>query len=79
LEGFGVTESQVVNEWISQGKLEQRREDLLRLLERRFPGQIPEEVRRVLEHQDSMPILQDWFDEAAVAGSMDAFHTVLRR
>lgn len=73
LEGFEMTESQVVNEWISQGKLEERRQNLLRLLKGKFPGLVSEEVSQVILHQESLELLADWFDAAITAISMSEF------
>lgn len=83
LEGFEMTESQVVNEWISQGeakgRLVERRMTPLELLETRFPGLVPDEVVRLINGQESMPLLRDWFNAASKAYSFAQFLAVLRR
>ena len=83
LEGFEMTESMIVNEWIRQGEvkgeLAQGRQKLLRLVERRFPGVVPKEVVRVITQQDSLALLDVWFDEAITANSIDEFTAVLRQ
>jgi hypothetical protein len=82
LEGFQMTESQVVNEWISQGKLagelKASREILLHILQRKFPGLVPEDVSRFISQQDSLPLLADWLDAALTAASIEEFIAVLR-
>ena len=75
--------SQVVNEWISQGeakgKLAERRQKLLRLLAKRFPGAVPDDVVRLVNEQESLDILDHWFDAAAEVYSFHQFMDVLKR
>jgi hypothetical protein len=84
LEGFEMTESQVVNEWISQGKaegnLERQRQNLLELLEGHFPGAVPSDVVQLIQQQDSLELLHDWF-KAAVRPSttLEHFLAVLKK
>jgi hypothetical protein len=82
LEGFEMTESQVVNEWISrgkaEGKLEERRENLLRLLSKRFPGAASEAVIRLVNEQESLELLSHWFDAAVEAETFPQFLDVLK-
>jgi hypothetical protein len=83
LEGFEMTESQVVNEWIRQGevkgKLEQGRQKLLEALAIRFPGAVTEEVVRLVNGQDSLPLLDDWFRAALRADTFEQFLHVLKQ
>jgi len=83
LEGFEVTESQIVNEWISQGhttgRLEQGRRDLLEVLQERFPGAAPAEVIQLINHQESLVLLHDWFRAALRADTFEQFMAVLRQ
>ena len=78
-----MTESQVVNEWIRQGeakgKLETQRQNLLKLLNKRFPGLVPDEVVRLVNEQESLDLLGDWFDAAAGAYTFQQFMDVLKR
>jgi hypothetical protein len=78
-----MTESQVVNEWISQGeakgKLSMARQDLLKALEVRFPGEAPEEIVRLIQQQESLAVLVDWFDAILRARTFEKFMEVLRR
>ncbi len=74
-----MTESQVVNEWIGQGALNERRQNLQRLLQGKFGGLVPEDVSRLISQQDSLPLLADWFDAALAAASIEEFIAVLRR
>ena len=69
----------IVNGWIRQGELIQPRQKLLRLVGRKFAGIVPQEVTRVLGEQESLEVLDLWFDEAIAAESMEGFTAVLRR
>jgi hypothetical protein len=83
LEGFVMTESEVVNEWISQGeargKLAERRQNLLKLLAKRFPGTVPDDVVRLVNEQESLDVLGHWFDAAAEAYTFQQFMDVLKQ
>ena len=83
LEDFDMTESQVVNDWISKGvlkgQLTEGRELLLRLLNKRFPGAVPPEVAKLISEQESLDLLNHWFDAAASAVTYDEFFAVLKR
>ncbi len=83
LEGFEMTESQVVNEWMSQGeargKLTERRQNLLKLLAKRFPGAVPDDLVRVINEQESFDILGHWFDAAAEASTFHQFLDVVKQ
>jgi hypothetical protein len=83
LEGWDMTESQVVNEWTrqaeSRAKLVERRLALLELLEGRFPGVVPPEVVKLINEQESLELLDDWFRAALRAFSFEQFLAVLRR
>jgi hypothetical protein len=80
LEGFEMTESQVVNEWISQGELKRQRRNLLELLEGRFPGAVPNDVVQLIQQQDSLELLHDWFKVAVRASTtFEQFLDVLKK
>jgi hypothetical protein len=83
LEDFEMTESQVVNNWISkgsaQGKLEERRQMLLECLQERFPGATSTEVVQLIQQQDSMDLLRDWSRAAYCASTYEEFLAVLKR
>jgi hypothetical protein len=83
LEGFEMTESQVVNEWINQGMaagtLKERRRNLLQTLTVRFPGSVPDEVVRLINEQDSLPLLDEWCRAAIRAYTFEQFLDALKR
>ncbi len=83
LEDFDMTESQVVNEWISKGvlkgQLTEGRQLLSKLLNKRFPGAVPPEVAQLIGEQESLDLLNHWFDAAASAATYDEFVVVLKQ
>jgi hypothetical protein len=78
-----MTESKVVNRWIEEAvnrtRLEEARENLFRILRRRFPSVVPEDVLAIVNAQLSLDILHDWIDAALAVFSPDEFLAVLRR
>jgi hypothetical protein len=83
LGGWTMTESAVVNSWIEQGdnrgNLRATRRHLLELLDIKFPGAAPDEVRQLIEEQDTQSLLDDWFRALARAATYEDFLAVLRR
>jgi hypothetical protein len=83
LGSFEMTESEVVNEWIrkgeARGKLTERRQTLLEALTLRFPGAVPEEVVRLINEQESQPLLEVWFRAALRAYTFEQFLDVLKQ
>jgi len=77
-----MTESQVVNRWIAEALEKERVQDarrfLLRLLQKRFPDQLPQEVVQTINSQPSLQLLEDWFDQATQVASMADFVRILR-
>ena len=83
LEEFNVTESQVANEWIAQGevkgRLTDRREILLGLLNKRFPGVVPTEIAKLINEQESLDLLKYWINAVVDAGTFHDFMAVLKQ
>jgi hypothetical protein len=83
LEGFDMTESNVVNQWVQEARdqtqIEDAREYLVRVLRRRFPAALTEDLLATINAQPSLTLLRDWFDAAIAALSQDEFLAVLRR
>lgn len=83
LEDWDMTESPVVNRWIEKAEqdteLRTTRRNLLRMLNRRFPGAVTEDVNTCINQQDSMSMLNDWLDAGATATTWEQFVAVLRR
>jgi len=78
-----MVESQLVLEWTAAARREEEiksaRTWLLELLELRFPGAVPTEVREVIGKQDSLEMLHDWFKAAVKAISIDSFRAYFLR
>jgi len=76
-------ESQLVWEWTADARRESelatRREDLLLTLKTRFPDPLPQEIADLINRQDSVEVLRDWFTAALRAGSLEEFIAVVRR
>jgi hypothetical protein len=85
LKGRDMRESTVVNDWIAVGKaegkaegtIETRRNDILRLLELRFPGQVPVDCVAAVESQADLNVLSRWLDAVVTSPSPAAFRTAL--
>jgi hypothetical protein len=45
----------------------------------RFPGSVPDEIVRLINEQESLPLLDDWFRAAVRAYSFEQFLDVLKR
>lgn len=79
---FEMTESMVVNTWISRGeargKLRMARLTLLELLELRFPGKVSAEIDQHVNQQSDLDLLRTWFRAAAQVPTMEDFIQGLR-
>jgi hypothetical protein len=77
LEGWNVTDSQQVLEWIAEGeaKGEARGEAkaLLRVLARRFPPGAPADMVAAIQAMRDLARLEAWVDAAVTADSLEAF------
>jgi hypothetical protein len=76
-------ESQLVWEWTAEARREAEmqvhREYLLLTLEERFPASLPEEIASLINRQESVELLRDWFCAALRATSLEEVLAVLRR
>ena len=83
LENWDMKESQLVLEWTAEaklaGKVEARQESLLQVLDSRFPGAVPSEVRELIAKQNSLQMLDDWFQTALQTLSIDSFRAHVMR
>ena len=79
LEGFDMTESMVVIRFIQQGRIEDAREKLVRLLKGRLPTAVSIDVLNAINAQPSLDLLNDWFEVAMSATSAEEFIAALRR
>jgi len=76
------TESEVVNNWLrrgrAEGELKAKRDGLARLLRNRFPDAVSGDAVRMVQQQQSLSLLEGWFDIASTVGSFDEFLAALR-
>jgi len=77
LEGFNVWESQVIREWKTAGRLEEKRNDLLRALRVRLAPEVPADLTHTVEQTTDLDVLTRWFDAALTAPTLDAFRSVM--
>jgi hypothetical protein len=83
LEGWTLTESPIVKEWIRQGAEEEvlsaLRKASLDVLKGRFPGQVPADVAQLINDQPSPQLLNDWLVKAALLPSIEEIAAYFRR
>jgi hypothetical protein len=83
LKEWNMYESQLFKEWTAEalrrGERSARRQDLLQILQERFPDTLTAEVSDLITRQESDELLRDWFRAALRAASAEEFLTVLRR
>src|SRR5437899_6917662 len=75
LEGWNVTRSEQVMEW----QTEARRADLLRLLNRRFPPQVPPDLAAAIQKITDGDELTRWFDALLDSSTLQAFRAAVGR
>ena len=78
LEGWKMTESPIVNEWMEQSRLLEAREMLLLVLQSRFPNAVPEDVIELIKTQPSHAMLRDWGKQVGTLSLAD-FRAYVRR
>jgi hypothetical protein len=78
-----MTESEVVNEWIrigmARGRLKVERQNLLDVLEARFPGAAPRDLVHQIQQQRNADLLHDWFTAAFRVSTSEQFLDVLKK
>ncbi len=79
LEGWNMRASQQVLEWQAEAKLEQRRADLMHLLELRCKKPLPADLATTIRSMTNMAELARWFEAAATVSSYKAFREVVQR
>ena len=80
LEGWNVkTESPYMNRLLDERELRRAQADLVRFLTFRFPGAVTDDVVEAVNMQPSLPLLNDWMDQALSVKSIDEFVAFLRR
>ena len=83
MAGFKLTESAIVNEWKQEAwdeaTLRERRKNLLKTIDRKYPDRLPAPFREMIEQQESPAILDLWQDAAIDATDFDAVLAALRQ
>ena len=83
LARINVSDCEIVNEWTSQARLEERllvqRETLLDALNTRFPEATPPETSRLIQEQVSSDVLKVWLRAALRVSSFAEFLAVVTR
>jgi hypothetical protein len=85
LEGWNVRESQQVLEWqaearkegLVEGKVEEARAKILRVLQVRFGADVPADLSALVEAQANLDVLNRWFDQALTAATLDDFRAAV--
>ncbi len=77
LEGFNMWESQVLKERENvvrlEGRLEEKRSDLLEVLRLRFQMEVPPDLTRAIREVTDLALLAGWFKAAVTVSSLEAF------
>jgi hypothetical protein len=76
LEGFNVQQLDIVREWKDEARVETRRTDLLHVLRKRFPPEVPADLAEIIQQTQDLAILSRWFDAALDAPSLEAFRGI---
>lgn len=83
LEGLDVGDSIIAtkmrNQGLAEGDRRTKSRDIIEVIDIKFPGALTPDVRQLIEHQDSMPLLIDWFRAAVRSGTYTDFLADLRR
>lgn len=73
LEGFNVQQLDIVREWKDEARVEVQQNNLLRVLRKRFPPEVPADLAEIIQQTQDLAILSRWFDAALDAPSLEAF------
>ena len=65
--------SETMEQSRQEGRIEERRVDILAWLARRFEQEPPEHLANTVQACEDLPLLRAWFDLALEAGSLDDF------
>ncbi len=83
LEGWMVKESQVINGWKREGRvegsLETAREFLLEAIQLQFKTAVPEDIRLAIEGTNDRDMLHRWFRATMTNNTVEQFRTSMRQ
>lgn len=77
LEGWNMRESRQVLEWQREAVIENKRRDILRLLELRQRQGIPVDLTAIIAESNDLDELSRWFDLAATTESLETFRAAI--
>lgn len=82
LKGWNMLRSQIVEEWRQEGRVEgrveEKRADVLRALQLRLANPVPADIAAPIEQQPDLEVLSRWFDLALTADSLETFRAGIR-
>jgi hypothetical protein len=78
LEGFNVQQLDIVREWKDEARVEEKRTDLLTVLQKRFHPEVPEDLARVIQQTTDLRLLSRWFVASLESASLDAFRNAMQ-
>jgi len=73
-----MVESQQVLEWMAEGELKRNVQLLLRLLEKKFPPNLPGDLVTRIQGCTDLQQLTRWFDAAIDATTLDEFRDAMK-
>ena len=71
-------QSQVIREWKTAGRLEEKRKDLRQVLRSRFQSELPADLAQRIEQTTDLDVLTRWFDAALAMPTLDAFRNAVQ-
>ena len=75
LETFDMWQSQVIKEWKDAGRQEEKRNDLLMLLQARFKAEVPADLSQTIQQTDDLGTLSQWLLAVLEVASLDEFRS----
>jgi hypothetical protein len=73
LEGMEMIESQFGNRLRALGEVRAKRAWLVRLLQTKYPAEFSPDVKQLVEHQNDLALLNQWFEDALQATTFEQF------
>jgi hypothetical protein len=69
--------SQIIEARRQEGRLEEKRADLLKVLRAQFRSEVPPDLAEAVSRKDDLSTLRRWFDEAVAGTSPDKFRELV--
>jgi hypothetical protein len=77
LKGWNMVESQQVREWMTEAEIKAKVQSILRVLEKKFPAEVPSDLLALIRQSKDVQQLDRWFDAALDANTLSAFREVM--